>query len=84
MIGEIIVGIVFILCAILVLMISVSTESNTTGFISPIIAGLGIGLIIDGHQQIPKAIDVYRGNTTLQITYEDGVPVDSVVVFKEK
>ena len=32
----------------------------------------------------PTAIDVYKGKTTLQITYKDSIPVDSVVVFKEK
>lgn len=32
----------------------------------------------------PQAIDVYRGKTTLEITYRDGVPVDSVVIFKTK
>lgn len=31
----------------------------------------------------PQAIDVYRGKTTLQITYKDSIAVDSVVVFKE-
>lgn len=30
----------------------------------------------------PTAIDVYQGKTTLEITYRDGVPVDSVVVWK--
>lgn len=30
----------------------------------------------------PRAIDVYRGKTTLEITYKDNVPIDSVVVFK--
>ena len=30
----------------------------------------------------PTAIAVYRGKTTLEITYKDGVPIDSVVVFK--
>ena len=30
----------------------------------------------------PKAIDVYRERTTLEITYKDSVPIDSVVVFK--
>ena len=30
----------------------------------------------------PRAIDVYRGKTTLQITYKDSVAVDSIVVFK--
>ena len=32
----------------------------------------------------PTAIDVYRGKTTLEITYKDSVAIDSVVVFKEK
>ena len=32
----------------------------------------------------PSAIDVYRGNTELEITSVNGVSTDSVVVFKEK
>ena len=31
----------------------------------------------------PKAIEVYQGKTTLEITYKDSIPVDSVVVYKE-
>ena len=30
----------------------------------------------------PKAIDVYRGKTTLEITYKNRVPIDSIVVWK--
>lgn len=30
----------------------------------------------------PNAMDVYRGKTTLEITYKDKVPVDSTVVWK--
>lgn len=36
------------------------------------------------HLSKPKPIDVYRGNTTLEITYKDNVPVDSVVIWKDK
>ena len=32
----------------------------------------------------PTAIDVYRGKTTLEITYKDGTPIDSTVVWKDK
>ena len=32
----------------------------------------------------PKAMDVYRGKTTLVITYKDRVPIDSTVVWKNK
>ena len=28
-------------------------------------------------------MDVYQGKTTLEVTYKDGIPVDSVVVFKD-
>ena len=32
----------------------------------------------------PTALDVYRGNTTLEITSVNGVPTDTVVIFKKK
>ena len=32
----------------------------------------------------PTALDVYRNKTTLQITYVDSIPTDTVVVFKEE
>ena len=32
----------------------------------------------------PSAIDVYRGKTTLEITYKNRVPIDSTVVWKNK
>lgn len=32
----------------------------------------------------PTAMHVYQGKTTLEITYKDGVAVDSIVVFKNK
>lgn len=34
------------------------------------------------HLMRPTAIDVYEGKTTLEITYKDGVPIDSTVVWK--
>ena len=33
------------------------------------------------HLMKPTAIDVYKGRTTLEITYRNGVPVDSTVVW---
>ena len=32
----------------------------------------------------PTALDVYRGKTTLEITYRDSVAIDSTVVYKGK
>ena len=31
----------------------------------------------------PSALDVYRGNTELEITSVNGVPMDTVVIFKK-
>lgn len=35
------------------------------------------------NRDTPSAIDVYQGKTTIEITYRDSIPVDSVVVFKK-
>ncbi len=32
----------------------------------------------------PKAIDVYRGKTELEITYRDTIAIDSTVVWKKE
>ena len=32
----------------------------------------------------PSAIDVYRGNTELEITSVNGIPTDTIVVFKKE
>ena len=64
--------------------IAYSTESKTAAYIVGLLGAYLIVLAILYHNQDkrPSAIDVYRGKTTLEITYKDGVPTDSVVVFK--
>ena len=47
-----------------------------------VIAGL-VWLVDAISPDKPTALDVYRGNTTLEITYRDSIPVDTVVVFKK-
>lgn len=44
---------------------------------------LGLFAVIYKDNTIP-AIEVYRDNTELQITYQDSIPIDSVVVYKNK
>ena len=62
--------------------------TDTSGFSSFILGVIGAyvlsGGIMAGCQESrePTAMDVYKGKTTLEITYKDGVPVDSIVVFK--
>lgn len=34
-------------------------------------------------EKVPTALDVYKGKTTLEITYRDNIAIDSVVVFKK-
>ena len=36
---------------------------------------------IEDLEATPTALDVYRGKTTLEITYRDSVAIDSVVVY---
>lgn len=43
-------------------------------------AGL-VAYIIE--EPTPSALDVYRGNTELEITSVNGTPIDTVVVFKK-
>ena len=44
----------------------------------------GITFVLFWNNDTPTSMDVYQGKTTLEITYRDGVPVDSIVVFKNK
>lgn len=47
------------------------------------IVGILLGIEIENCVKEPRAIDVYRGRTSLQITYDNG-HADSTVIFKEE
>ena len=47
-------------------------------------ASIGVCIYLVIVSDKPTALDVYRGETTLEITYRDSVTVDSVVVYKMK
>ena len=57
-------------------------DRNVIVFYSFILS-LGILILLAFSLNEPKAIDVYRGKTTLEITYKDKVPIDSIVVWKK-
>lgn len=43
------------------------------------------GVIIDyTTKDEPTALDVYQGKTTIEITYRDSIPIDTIVVFKDE
>lgn len=89
-IGAIIVG---ILICVLVILTAFVGRNSSCDFNIGVPMGIAIGTLmtievylladIIGEQK-PSAIDVYRGNTELEITSVNGTPIDSVVVFKEK
>ena len=89
-IGAIILGI--LICILIILSFHISNNS-TEDFDIGVIIGyfMTILVIIDVYllsnmigKPTPSALEVYRGNTELEITSVNGVPTDSVVVFKEK
>ena len=43
-----------------------------------------IMVLIEIKHPSPTTLDVYRGKTTLEITYRDSVAIDSTVVYKVK
>nr|CDL66463.1 unnamed protein product [uncultured bacterium] len=86
---AIIVGIIIFALITLVYHIDEKTGGN-------FVAGVFIGVIIMVlivieiclvsmiiEKPTPSALDVYRGNTELEITSVNGVPIDTVVVFKK-
>ena len=89
-IGAVIVGI--LICILIILSFHISNNS-TEDFDMGVIIGyfMTILVIIEVYllsniigKPTPSALDVYRGNTELEITLVNGVPTDTVVVFKEK
>lgn len=62
----------------------IGAYSRMGGFMLLFIGFLFIaGCFMPAKAYTPTAIDVYRGNTTLKITSIDGVPQDTVVVWKD-
>ena len=90
MIGVIIVGILICVSVILTAFVG---RNSSCDFNMGVPMGIAIGTLMTIEVYLladiigdtkPSAIDVYRGNTELEITSVNGVPTDSVVVFKEK
>lgn len=72
--------ILMVLAFIGLIVFTIKNKAATAG-----IYGVAFGLFLADviYCKKIKPIDVYRGNTTLEITYKDGVAVDSVVVWKD-
>lgn len=76
---------IFIFIAVLLTILICSTLLNSDKdfivLISTILTFIIFVLVIV-YMTEPRAINVYRGNTTLEITYKNGIPIDSTVVWK--
>ena len=59
-------------------------DISIPSFITIFLLTLGIFVSLLVLSEEPQAMDVYKGKTTLEITYKDGVAIDSTVVFKNK
>ena len=90
MIGVIIIG---ILICVLVILTAFVGRNSSCDFDTGVMMGGGIAILMTIEVYLladiigkpkPSALDVYRGNTELEITSVNGVPTDSVAVFKEK
>lgn len=80
--------IIIVLLLILLILIKIDIERSITYNIIPcgifiLIVLMFISAIFVNNVYI-SPIEVYRGNTTLEITYRDSIPVDSIVVLKNK
>ncbi len=82
MVTIFIIGIIILVIALCALV----SEKNELAFILAMLGSwLTSGaLMYNEIKKKPSAMDVYQGKTTLEITYKDGVAVDSIVVFKDK
>lgn len=87
-IGSIIVGI--LICGAIIF-VSYANEKGGSfegglwfGVVMSILFNIEVILVGDIIEDpIPSALDVYRGNTELEITSVNGTPIDTVVVFKK-
>lgn len=61
-----------------------ATYDDTPIFFITMILNIIIAFCLIINLRKPKAIDVYQDKTTLEITYKDKIPIDSVVVWKNK
>ena len=79
------IGLIICICGCLLAFVK-GDNGTITGaqtFVAILLVGVGAIILHEGIQSFePRAIDVYHGKTTLEITYRDEIPVDTVVVFK--
>ena len=61
-------------------------NNKVTSCVSTIMCSVIVTIVLIDYnsKDNPTTLDVYEGKTTLEITYRDSIPIDSIVVFKEE
>ena len=75
------------LLSLFILGVTIANKHNDVmPFISGFLTGMAIMVGVIKHIEMKSItpLDVYRGNTELKITSVNGIPTDTVVVFKNK
>ena len=89
MIEVIIIG---ILLCVSVILTAFKGRNSSCDFDTGVIMGGGIAILMTIEVYLladiigkpkPSALDVYRGNTELEIISVNGTPIDTVVIFKK-
>ena len=84
MVTGILIAIIIVLAFVVVYMEAKGRTSTIGGMFVGAFISIFVDVILVEENPPIKPIDVYRGKTTLEITYRDSVAVDSVVVWKEE
>ena len=63
------------------------TDDNNNRFFSAILLTISAIMFVElfssyENRNTPTAKDVYEGKTTIEITYRDSIPIDTIVVLK--
>lgn len=79
--------IITVLIYALALIWNIVTDDKDARFFSVLILTISAIMfvtvfIIYGERNTPSAKSVYEGKTTLEITYRDSIPIDTIVVLK--
>lgn len=82
-----IIGILYMVVGLLIILIYLFLERYNSIYwtiaLTLNIVGMLNVIIYNYTIKAPSALDVYKGKTVLKITYEDKVPVDTVVIYKK-
>lgn len=79
--------IAFVILYALLLIRNISTDNKFDRFVSVLLLTISATMfvllfILYNERNTPTAKSVYEGKTTLEITYRDSIPIDTIVVLK--